>query len=145
MKKIFSIIVSVTILLGAFDANAIRLIDAETKTFLPLASITDRSGNVVGMTDKSGEIPLLPKERYPITFNYMGYEPLQLNKVADEDVKMILQEYELPEIVISPGARPLLHLTGYMRELTSVLSSSDSVTIFKESVVDFLVPVKKQK
>lgn len=32
-----------------------------------------------------------------------------------------------------------------MRELTSVLSSSDSVTIFKESVVDFLVPVEKTK
>lgn len=145
MKKTFSIIVSVTILLGAFDANAIRLIDAETKTFLPLASITDRSGNVVGMTDKSGEIPLLPKERYPITFNYMGYEPLQLNKVADEDVKMIQRDIELPEIIIIPGSRPLLHLTGYMREITSILSSSDSVTIFKESIVDFLVPVEKSK
>ena len=38
-----------------------------------------------------------------------------------------------------------MHLTGYMREITSVLSSSDSVAIFKESVVDFLVPVEKTK
>lgn len=75
----------------------------------------------------------------------MGYASLQILKPAEDDVKMILQEYELPELVISPGARPLLHLTGYMRELTSVLSSSDSVTIFKESVVDFLVLVEKTK
>lgn len=145
MKKAFSIIVSVSILLGTFDANAFRLVDTETKAPLPLASITDHSGNVVGMTDKSGVIPELQKDSYPITFNYMGYASLQILKPAEDDVKMIQQEYELPEIVISPGARPLLHLTGYMREITSVLGSSDSVTIFKESVVDFLVPVEKTK
>lgn len=54
MKKVFSIIVSVSILLGAFNANAFRLVDAETKAPLSLASINDRSGNVLGMTDKSG-------------------------------------------------------------------------------------------
>lgn len=145
MKKAFSIIVSVSILLGAFDANAFRLVDAATIAPLPLAPITDRAGNVVGMTDKSGIIPELQKDRYPITFNYMGYASLQILKPAEDDVKMIQQEYELPEIVISPGARPLLHLTGYMREVTSVLSSSDSVTLFKESVVDFLIPMEKTK
>lgn len=145
MKKSFSIIVSVSILLGAFDANAFRLVDAETKAPLPLASITDRSGNVVGMTDKSGVIPELQKDSYPITFNYMGYASLQILKPVNSDVKMIQQDYELPEIVIIPGSRPLLHLKGYMREITSVLSSSDSVTLFKESVVDFLVPVEKTK
>ena len=145
MKKLLSIILSLTILMGAFDANAFRLIDAETKAPLPLASITDCSGNVVGMTDKSGVIPELQKDRYPITFNYMGYASLQILKPAEDDVKMIQQDYELPEIVVIPGSRPLLHLTGYMREITSVLSSSDSVAIFKESVVDFLVPVEKTK
>lgn len=75
----------------------------------------------------------------------MGYASLQILKPAEDDMKMVPQEYELPEIVIIPGSRPLLHLTGYMREITSVLSSSDSVTLFKESVVDFLVPVEKTK
>ncbi len=145
MNKIISIITALILSSSTFDADAYRLIDASTNAPLPLASITDRSGNVVGMTDKSGVIPELQKDRYPITFNYMGYASLQILKPAEDDVKMILQEYELPELVISPGARPLLHLTGYMRELTSVLSSSDSVTIFKESVVDFLVLVEKTK
>lgn len=145
MNKIISIITALILSSLTFDADAYRLIDASTNAPLPLASITDRSGNVVGMTDKSGAIPELQKDRYPITFNYMGYASLQILKPAEDDVKMVPQEYELPEIVISPGARPLLHLTGYMREVTSVLSSSDSVNIFKESVVDFLVPVEKTK
>lgn len=118
MGKVFSIIVSVSILLGAFNANAFKLVDAETKTPLPLASITDRSGNVVGMTDKSGVIPELQQDRYPITFNYMGCASLQILKPAEDDVKMIQQDYELPEIVVIPGRRPLLHLTGYIREST---------------------------
>lgn len=54
MEKAFSIIVSASIILGAFDANAFRLVDAETKAPLPLASINDRYGNVLGMTEKSG-------------------------------------------------------------------------------------------
>lgn len=145
MKNTFSIIALVSVLLGAFQANAFRLVDAETKAPLPLASITDRAGNVVGMTDKSGVIPELQQDRYPITFNYMGYASLQILKPVEADVKMISQDYELPEIVVIPGSRPLLHLTGYMREITSVLSSSDSVSLFKESVVDFLVPVEKTK
>lgn len=145
MKKAFSIIVSVSIILGAFHANAFRLVDAETEAPLPLASITDRSGNVVGMTDNSGVIPELQKDRYPVTFNYMGYASLQMLRPVDHDVRMIQQDYDLPEIVVIPGSRPLLHLTGYMREITSVLGSSDSVTLFKECVVDFLVPVEKTK
>ena len=52
MEKAFSIIVSASIILGAFDVNAFRLLDAETKAPLPLASITDHYVNVVGMTDK---------------------------------------------------------------------------------------------
>lgn len=145
MNKIISIITALILSSSTFDAGACRLIDASTNAPLPLASITDRSGNVVGMTDKTGEIPKLPKDRYPVTFNYMGYAPLQVLKPTEDDVRMIQQNYELPEIVIIPGSRPLLHLTGYMREITSVLSSSDSVTLFKESVVDFLVPVEKSK
>lgn len=145
MNKIISIITALILSSSTFNADAYRLIDASTNAPLPLASITDCSGNVVGMTDKSGVIPELQKDRYPITFNYMGYASLQILKPAEDDMKMVPQEYELPEIVIIPGSRPLLHLTGYMREITSVLSSSDSVTLFKESVVDFLVSVEKTK
>lgn len=145
IKRAFLISVSMIILVWAFDANAFRLVDAETKASLPLASISDRSGNIVGMTDKTGEIPLLSRDSYPITFNYMGYTPLQVLKPAEDDVMMIQQEYDLPEIVVIPGSRPLLHLSGYLREITSILGSADSVTIFKESMVDFLVPVEKSK
>lgn len=127
------------------NANAYRLVDALTDSALPLASISDSGGNVIGMTDKNGEIPELSPNSFPITFSYLGYAPVESRNKLTDDVKMIPQNYVLPEIIITPGARPLLHLTGFMRETASVLCASDSVTLIKESIVDFLVPVEKSK
>lgn len=126
-------------------AEAARLVDAGTKAALPLASITDRTGNVVGTTDRNGVIPPIPADRYPVTFSYLGYEPLEVAAPAGSDVEMTQRHYELPDIVVSPGSRPLLYITGYMREVASVLGSADSVTVLKESVVDFMIPVGKTK
>lgn len=138
-------IIAIAALAVSLHASAFRLVDASTKAVMPLAAITDRSGNVVGMTDNNGEIPEISSDRYPITFNSMGYEQVVLVKPATADVGMQLRNYELPEIVVTPGSRPLLHLTGYMRETSSVMGSSDSITMFRESIVDFLVPIEKAK
>lgn len=141
----FKVFVLVSIITINLNARANQLVDAETKSVLPLASITDRQGNMVGMTDREGSIPQISADCYPITFNYMGYEPLEIQALGGGNVEMYRHLYELPEIEFSPMSRPLLHLTGYMREVASVLGSSDSVTMFRESIVDFLVPVEKSK
>lgn len=129
----------------ALNLSAHRLLDLSSDAPLPLASITDRSGNVVGMTDKNGEIPRLSSGLFPVTFSYVGFEPMEITAEPEADVRMVRQDYELPEIEVVAGSRPLLHLKGYMREVTSVLGSSDSVTLFRESIVDYLVPVEKSK
>lgn len=145
MKKLFSFILSVVLSSLCTNAIAYRLVDALTDSALPLASISDSGGNVIGMTDRNGEIPELSPKSYPVTFSYLGYAPIESRTQLTDDVKMIPKNYVLPEIVIIPGARPLLHLTGFMRETASVLCASDSVTLIKESIVDFLVPVEKSK
>lgn len=139
-----ALIVAVSVAVS-LHARADRLVDAETKEALPLAAITDRNGNVVAMTSREGEIPPIASNCFPVTFNYMGYRPAVVEKLDGRDVEMDLNVYELPEIVVSPGSHPLLHLTGYMREVSSLLGSTDSLTIFRESIVDFLTPVGKTK
>lgn len=140
--KIVAVAISVT---ASLHARANKLVDAETKTVLPLASISDHSGNMIGMTSREGEIPPIASNCFPITFNYMGYKPLEVERLDGSDVIMYQSLYELPEILVTPGSRPLLHLTGYMREVASMLGSSDSLTIYKESIVDFLIPVGKTR
>lgn len=71
-------IIAVATLAVSLHASAFRLVDASTKAVMPLAAITDRSGNVVGMTDNNGEIPEISSDWYPITFNSMGYEQVEI-------------------------------------------------------------------
>ncbi|MCM1320286.1 MAG: hypothetical protein NC217_07905 [Muribaculaceae bacterium] len=55
------------------------------------------------------------------------------------------RRYELPEVVVTSKGREVLHLTGYMRELSQLTSYSDTVTLFREKMVDFMVPTKRAK
>lgn len=53
--------------------------------------------------------------------------------------------YELPEVKVSTKHRPILHLTGYIRELSTMSSSSDTLTLYREKWVDFMIPTGKEK
>lgn len=52
---------------------------------------------------------------------------------------------ELPEVKVSSKPRPILHLTGYVRELSKMISSSDTLTLYREKWVDFMIPTGKAK
>lgn len=121
-----------------------RLVDAETQTPLPWATITDKYGNVIGRTNQDGMIPEISQDRFPVTFVCIGYRPITIERMSGNDIGMELMDYDMPEVTISPMGRPFLRITGYLRVVTSVKGSPNSVTAFKESIVDFLLPVEKK-
>ncbi len=121
------------------------LVDKETGEPLVLASITDRNGTMIALTGNDGVIPELPANAFPVTFSYLGYVPLEIDSVNSENIRMVPKTLDLSEIIVSPGMRPLLHITGYMREYVSSFGSKDSLTIYKEAIVDFLIPIDKTK
>lgn len=49
----------------------------------------------------------------------------------------------LPEVVVKSRDRQVLHLLGYVREYSSAASEYDTVTLFREKMVDFMIPSKK--
>ncbi len=53
--------------------------------------------------------------------------------------------YELPEIKVSTKHRPILHLTGYIREISRMVSSIDTLLLYREKWVDFMIPTGKEK
>lgn len=65
----------------------------------------------------------------------------------DADSKSPLEPipYELPEVRVSTKHRPILHLTGYIRELSTMSSSSDTLMLYREKWVDFMIPTGKEK
>lgn len=145
MKQSRLIILIILTLSGIKWVWAHHLVDIDTRLPLPLASVIDQEGNLVGMTDQEGVIPTVSADCYPLTFSYLGYEPLEIRYQVNSDVALKPLAYDLDEIIISPGSRPLLYLSGYVREVSSMLGSADSVTVYRESMVDFMVPIGKTR
>lgn len=131
-------------LLTIVEGSAQRLVDNVTGTPLPMASITDCRGNVVGMTNQEGIIPSISDDRFPVTFSYIGYRSLELRQPVTDDVGMTPLVYELSDVVVRPQDRPMLHITAYVREVSSILGP-DSVTLFAERIVDYMLPVGKTR
>lgn len=142
MKRYFLVIILWVAMSMAGYAQ--RLVDIETQTPLPWATITDREGNVIGRTGQEGMVPEIAPDRFPVTFVCIGYEPLTIGRLSGQDIGMKLLVSDLPEVLISPGGRPFLYLTGYMRVTTSVQGSPSSVTAFKEAIVDFMLPMEEK-
>lgn len=142
-RKVTAAVLAVVMSVGV--AAARRLLDAETKAPLPLASVTDFRGNVVALTNGDGEIPSIADNLFPVTFSYVGYTPVQVSSLGEGDINLTPRAYQLPDMVVSPGERPLAYMKGYMRAVMTLFGSSDSITLLKEGIVDFLVPVGKTK
>ncbi len=53
--------------------------------------------------------------------------------------------FELPEVKVSTKHRPILHLTGYIREISKMASSIDTLMLYREKWVDFMIPSGKAK
>lgn len=47
---------------------------------------------------------------------------------------------ELPEFTVYPLDRPVLHITGYVRENSMLTTMRDTVFLFREKLVDFMLP-----
>lgn len=47
---------------------------------------------------------------------------------------------ELPEVVVEGKGKKFLHLLAYVRERSTLLSCGDSVMMFREKMVDFMLP-----
>ena len=65
--------------------------------------------------------------------------------VADQAVPLEPIPYELPELKVSTRHRPILHLTGYVREISTMTSSTDTLLLYREKWVDFMIPTGKEK
>lgn len=65
--------------------------------------------------------------------------------VAEPNAPLEPIAIELPEVKVSTKHRPILHLTGYIRELSTMTSSLDTLLLYREKWVDFMIPTGKEK
>ena len=102
------------------------VVDAADGTPLPKASVFDRNGRLAGLTSETGEMPPLTASDYPVSIRCIGYDTRTICSPSSGRIKMRKQE--------------VLHLTGYLREFSTLTTSSDTVTLFREKAVDYMLP-----
>lgn len=125
-----------------FAAGAPRYVVADSASHLPLphASIYDRHGKAVGITDARGNMPEVAPERYPLTVRYLGFFDKKIPAVARDTVFLREDFNMLPEVVIETKGQRLLHIVAYVHEYSTLTTYSDTISLFREKMVDYMLP-----
>lgn len=154
MKKILSawllkplLLLSVLFSVKALSLEAeVIVTDAETGQPLSKASIFDKNGVFIAVTEDNGKVPdNISSYFYPISVRYVGYIPLTLTSPDLGVVTMEEATYTLPEVVIDEVSRNILYLQAYVREYSTVENSKDTLALYTEQIVDYAIPVGKAK
>lgn len=145
LQLISTVLIAVAAVMTANDSYATLVVSSSTGDALPKSSIFDRKGNLIGLGTDDGTIPQLPLASYPLTIRYLGFSPVIVTDPSADRIELQELDYDLPEIVIDTQSHNIVHLLGYMREYSTMSDSKDTVLLFSEKIVDFMVPQGKVK
>ncbi|MBD5215873.1 MAG: carboxypeptidase-like regulatory domain-containing protein [Bacteroidales bacterium] len=143
-----SILILMATVLSALTSVAQRAVVADSLTRQPLAnaSILDRSGNPVGMTGLTGSLPYISDASFPITVRYLGYAEKTVSQATADTIFLTESVAELPEVLVSSRQHKVLHMLAYVREYSTLTSYTETVFLFREKMVDFmLTPDRKAR
>lgn len=131
---LFSIIIMES---WAYD---VIVVDSATHIPLPNASIYDKDGTPVGLSNRNGAVPKIPHSLYPITVRYLGFNDKTV-MFGDKDTILLSEKVsELPEVVVKSGRQRLLHILAYVREYSTLATYTDTIFLFREKIVDYMLP-----
>ena len=139
MRLIFTMFV---VLFFAFmaEAQGRNVVVADSVTRMPLgsASVFDSQGSLIGICDSKGRTPYISVDSYPITVRYLGHQERSVETPTDT---VFLQESvsELNEILVETRERKVLHMLAYMREYSTLTTYTDTVFLFREKMVDYML------
>lgn len=114
--------------------------DSATHVPLPNASIYDKDGIPVGLSNRNGAVPEITHSRYPITIRYLGFNDKSVMSRCKDTVFLSERVSELPEMVVESKRHRVLHVLAYVREYSTLTTYTDTVFLFREKTVDYMLP-----
>ena len=137
-----------TILLSVFITEGkgayTVVVDSVNRLPLPMATIIDKDGHAITTTDRRGRMPRIDTDRYPLTIRYLGYDERTISSAATDTVFMRDALAQLPEVVIESPRHKLLHILAYVREYSTLTTYTDTVFLFREKMVDYMLAPDKR-
>lgn len=122
------------------SADRYIVVDSENWTPLAGASVFDRKGHFIGQCGNSGKTPRIDRRDYPVTIRIIGYKETRLPEPPDGDTICLPENaMELDEVIVSGKQHKVLHMLGYVREYSTLTTYSDTVFLFREKMVDFML------
>lgn len=118
--------------------------DSVSRMPLPSASVFDRNGKAIGMTDNKGRLPYISPNDLPVTLRYLGFREKTVNRVPTDTVFLAESANELQEVVIESKRHKILHILAYVREYSTLSTYTDTVFLFREKMVDYMVTPDKK-
>lgn len=118
-----------------------RAVVADAESRLPLAGATvfSRQGNVIGISGQKGRMPYVSEADYPLTIRYLGYNELAVDSIGADTVFLAPSASALPEVVVQSPRHKVLHILAYTREYSTLTSYTDTVFLFREKMVDYIL------
>ena len=122
------------------QTQATVVADSVTHIPLPNASVYSNSGKAVGVSNGKGILPRISQENYPITIRYIGFNDKIVRHENQDTVFLSENISELPEVVVQSRRERLLHVLAYVREYSTLSNYTDTVFLFREKMVDYMLP-----
>lgn len=122
------------------QAKDIVVADSVSHTPLPNAAVFDRHGNVIGLSDNNGLLPRISKENCPVTVRYLGFSDKTAGPEFPDTIFLSENISELPEMVFESSRHRVLHILAYVREYSTMTTYGDTVFLFREKMVDYMLP-----
>ena len=114
---------------------------ADSVTRMPLSNA---SGKFAGISRPDGRIPYIPEKDYPITVRYMGYGEAVVKAIGTDTIFMREIAMDLPEVVVESRDHKVLHMLAYVREYSTLTTYTDTIFLFREKMVDYMMPQGKK-
>ncbi|MDE6485769.1 MAG: carboxypeptidase-like regulatory domain-containing protein [Duncaniella sp.] len=137
--KSLTLILTLFLILPASYAAGQVVVDASTRRPLPGASVFDARGRLVGVADGNGCLPHIVSGRMPLTLRCLGYSEKTVAGEGVDTVFMSATSTALPEVIVESPRLKVLHVLGYVREYSTLSTMTDTVFLFREKMVDFML------
>ena len=127
------------IIVTGFPCHAAVVVDSLTKSPLPSASVFNGKGKVIGICNSRGRLPYISKSDYPLTVRYMGFDEGIVPDAQTDTVFLRENPTELAEFVVEGRQQKVMHMLAYVREYSTLTTYTDTVFLFREKMVDFML------
>jgi len=118
------------------------VVDASDRMPLAGASVFDRTGTLVAITDGSGAFDSVAM---PATVRCLGYEARTVGDTAADTLALTPASYALGDVTVDLADREVLRLVCYVRGYSGTTSATDTTMSFGEYMVDYMLPLRRLK